>query len=70
MWELNSLVQTLLQAPVATGMQVNQDIMFNVVRAIAGEHRQLLISFTEADIEKKLFLNSLRNSQSTFPSHT
>ena len=36
--------------------------MFNVVRAIAGEHCQLLISIKETDIEQKLFFEVVQEA--------
>ena len=56
------MVHFLPQAPAATGQQVNRDILFNVVRAIAGEHRQLLISIRETDIEQKLFFEVVQEA--------
>ena len=48
------MVQALPQATVGSGQQVNQEAVINVVKAIATEHRELMVSRKEAEIDRQV----------------
>ena len=52
--QLGSLVQALPQVTVGSGQQVNQEAVMNVVKAIAIEHRELMVSRKEAEIDRQV----------------
>ena len=54
LFEMNSLVQALPQPSTVTGQPVNIDGVVNIIKQIAGEHRTLMLSKRECDIEAKL----------------
>jgi hypothetical protein len=54
MFEMNTLLQSLPPPSTVPGMPANMDGVFGILRQIAGEHRTLMISKRERDIEAKL----------------
>jgi hypothetical protein len=53
---LGSLAQALPQVAGASGLPVNQQAVFNVVKVLANETRQLMVSRNEAEIDKQVKL--------------
>ena len=51
--ELGSLVKALPQLSGNAGHTVNQDAVMAVMQVLASEHRELMVSRKEAEIDKK-----------------
>ena len=54
MFQMNALLQNLPQLSTAPGTVTNMDGVFAIMRQIASEHRVLMVSKRERDIEEKL----------------
>ena len=54
LFEMQSLVQSLPQPSTVTGQPVNMDGVVSILKQMAGEHRTLMLSKRERDIEAKL----------------
>ena len=54
MFEMQTLLQSLPPPSTVTGMPVNMDGVVGILRQIPGEHRTLMLSKMEMDIEAKL----------------
>jgi hypothetical protein len=51
LFEMQSLVQSLPQPSTVTGQPVNMDGVVSILKQMAGEHRTLMLSKRERDIE-------------------
>ena len=54
LFEMQTLVQSLPLPSTVTGMPVNMDGVVSILKQMAGEHRTLMLSKRERDIEAKL----------------
>jgi hypothetical protein len=54
MFEMQTLVQSLPLPSTVTGQPVNMDGVVSILKQMAGEHRTLMLSKRERDIEAKL----------------
>jgi hypothetical protein len=54
LFEMHSLLQSLPQPSTITGQPVNMDGVVSILKQMAGEHRTLMLSKRERDIEAKL----------------